>query len=1021
MAGDTFNWEVILRLATQGAKGSEQDIKRVQGAVDELYRSEKLSDKETANLTRGLNRLGNEGATAGKKLQQGLTSPSLRYALYDVSQTAGLAAVAIAGVGTAALVAGAQYERAFADVERTLQPGSYGVEQLRGELTQLSRELPLAFGEITQVATLGNQLGIAGSQVEGFTETVAQFSAVTGVSINESALAFGQLDNLLPDVNGQFDRLGSSIALVGVNSAATESQIIAVAREIAPAAASAGFAANEVVGLSGALASLKVPPERSRSTILQFFETLNNAVANGGEDLQNFASVVGVSATELDRMVRSGQGRSILERFIGNVSTSDSVAITQALQNLGLAGLRTNPTIRALAGNMELLNSTFADGERGWQQNTELARQYGIILETLSERWRIFLNAFMEFGATIGTAILPAAKAFLDVATEILNSLSDFAKTPFGEAMLRTVVTITALTAGLLGLGGAVAGSFAALVALRFAVTQIGWAGATSGLKGFVAGLVGLRGGATGAATGVATLTRNFRIFARSTVIIGVIQLIAQAFMDLGGTVDQVGNTISEFGTFLRSLNWGGAFNIGAEQIRDFGNSISVWSKTMPRAESEIENIGAAAGALQASLSGGYVDDFGSSLADMGDDAAQAATEVRTLVNYADDLASVWTRAFDIRFGGQSSFDQITKTFLDMARAMEEAAAKSRSLRADIGSLQSDINTQRYFLSIALEYGDTARAEAIRADLAKTEAELADKTAELNKVQEENNKTLVGNSSAAITNRATILGLVQQYQSHIQALASSGLSTDQLKARTDQLRQDFMAQATQLGYNQTELGEYALAFGDVKTAIDNVPRDINVNFNADPALQALNEFAARAAAQATQAGQAYGDNFGAGLNQAMNSAAQEALLQGVQITNDVLNMFRTPPGGRARRGGGSFATGGFTGRGGKYEPAGVVHRGEYVVPKHQVNQRTGLPYADALGKLQRGTRGRTGYAGGGYVAPPGNNGGGHIASFGPMAQMQLQQALQQIITMDSGVIAGTVGTANARSTARGNG
>lgn len=38
-----------------------------------------------------------------------------------------------------------------------------------------------------------------------------------------------------------------------------------------------------------------------------------------------------------------------------------------------------------------------------------------------------------------------------------------------------------------------------------------------------------------------------------------------------------------------------------------------------------------------------------------------------------------------------------------------------------------------------------------------------------------------------------------------------------------------------------------------------------------------------------------------------------------------------------------FSTGGFTGRGGKYEPAGVVHKGEYVVPKQYVNQSTGLP------------------------------------------------------------------------------
>lgn len=44
-----------------------------------------------------------------------------------------------------------------------------------------------------------------------------------------------------------------------------------------------------------------------------------------------------------------------------------------------------------------------------------------------------------------------------------------------------------------------------------------------------------------------------------------------------------------------------------------------------------------------------------------------------------------------------------------------------------------------------------------------------------------------------------------------------------------------------------------------------------------------------------------------------------------------------------------FATGGFTGRGGKYEPAGVVHKGEYVVPKKYVNQTTGLPEVGSLG------------------------------------------------------------------------
>lgn len=60
-----------------------------------------------------------------------------------------------------------------------------------------------------------------------------------------------------------------------------------------------------------------------------------------------------------------------------------------------------------------------------------------------------------------------------------------------------------------------------------------------------------------------------------------------------------------------------------------------------------------------------------------------------------------------------------------------------------------------------------------------------------------------------------------------------------------------------------------------------------------------------------------------------------------------------------------FADGGFTGRGGKYEPAGVVHRGEYVFSKETV-QRLG---AGNLDRLHRSAR--KGYASGGLVGDTG--------------------------------------------------
>jgi uncharacterized protein YoxC len=57
-----------------------------------------------------------------------------------------------------------------------------------------------------------------------------------------------------------------------------------------------------------------------------------------------------------------------------------------------------------------------------------------------------------------------------------------------------------------------------------------------------------------------------------------------------------------------------------------------------------------------------------------------------------------------------------------------------------------------------------------------------------------------------------------------------------------------------------------------------------------------------------------------------------------------------------------FAEGGYTGDGGKYEPAGVVHRGEYVVPKSIVHNPVYSGHIHALEAARTG-----GYADGGIV------------------------------------------------------
>lgn len=76
-----------------------------------------------------------------------------------------------------------------------------------------------------------------------------------------------------------------------------------------------------------------------------------------------------------------------------------------------------------------------------------------------------------------------------------------------------------------------------------------------------------------------------------------------------------------------------------------------------------------------------------------------------------------------------------------------------------------------------------------------------------------------------------------------------------------------------------------------------------------------------------------------------------------------------------------FAEGGFTGEGGTYQPAGVVHKGEYVIPKAKVAERGALPFlrtfhSKGMAALQDLVL--PGYASGGLVGTPAYAGMGNM-------------------------------------------
>ena len=98
-------------------------------------------------------------------------------------------------------------------------------EQIRG----LALAMPLAVGELANVAALAGQLGIAQEDIAGFTETMAMLGTATNLSAEEAGNALARFQNVTGTSVDTVENLGSAIVHLGNNFATQESEIINLA------------------------------------------------------------------------------------------------------------------------------------------------------------------------------------------------------------------------------------------------------------------------------------------------------------------------------------------------------------------------------------------------------------------------------------------------------------------------------------------------------------------------------------------------------------------------------------------------------------------------------------------------------------------------------------------------------------------------------------------------------------------------------------------------------------------------
>jgi len=403
-----------------------------------------------------------------------------RYALYQVAAAYRQMAMAAGQAVVSVVKTAIAFEASFAQVARTTGLGAAvrdGSQEavaelavLRQSLVGLSRDIPVAFDALTTIASLGAQLGIASADVAQFTEVVAKFSAISNVSAEQSATYFGRLQNILDVPTAKFQNLASAVTQLGVNSVATESEILAVATQIGAMANNAGFSAQYVVGLATALASVRVQPELARGTTTRVFQNISRAASEGGDALNAYAKVLGITAEAAAALWESNP-EQFFSGLINGLGKANEAGqnLTPILDELGIKGARDVPVITRLANSYKLLGTYTEDAYSSFAAGTYLDVSFETIADKTQAALTKMAGSFAALQDSIGVSFLKPIKWVADALNNLFTWLSNLP-----DVLTASTVGIVAAAAVLFAFRAAVALAGAAIYAFSAAAKGLG-------------------------------------------------------------------------------------------------------------------------------------------------------------------------------------------------------------------------------------------------------------------------------------------------------------------------------------------------------------------------------------------------------------------------------------------------------------------------------------------------------------------------------------------------------------------
>ena len=339
-----------------------------------------------------------------------------------------------------------EFESAVTGVYKTVDGTDSQLAAISDEIKELSTNIPATTDEIAAVAEAAGQLGVATDDVMTFTEVMINLGESTNLMAEDAASSLAKFTNITGTVASDYSRLGSVVVDLGNNFATTEADIVAMATRLASSGTLAGLTEAEIMALAAAMSSVGIEAEAGGTAMTQTFSAIEKAVSQGGERLQSFARIAGMSADEFSTAWNTSPIEAI-QAFITGIGHLDQQgeSAVLVLDELGLSGVRQSNMLKSLGLAAGTLGNAVATANTAWDENVALTEEASKRYATTASQQAMMQNAFNNLRIAVGDNYTPALRSLYSTTTDVVSGMADFVEAHPG--LVKAVSSATAVVA----------------------------------------------------------------------------------------------------------------------------------------------------------------------------------------------------------------------------------------------------------------------------------------------------------------------------------------------------------------------------------------------------------------------------------------------------------------------------------------------------------------------------------------------------------------------------------------------